>query len=145
MHRSLVLGALSGVLLVPLVASAQPASGATVSAGASAAAPGLLYKSLREGKGAQPSATDTVQVHYRGTLTNGTEFDSSYKRGEPASFPLDRVIGCWTQGVQRMKVGGKAQLTCPPALAYGSRGAGNLIPANATLLFEIELLAIKPR
>jgi FKBP-type peptidyl-prolyl cis-trans isomerase FkpA len=104
-----------------------------------------VYKSLREGKGAQPAATDTVQVHYRGTLPNGTEFDSSYKRNEPTSFPLNRVIKCWTDGVQRMKVGGKAQLTCPPELAYGSRGAGGVIPPNATLLFEIELLAINPR
>ena len=86
-----------------------------------------------------------MRVNYRGTLMDGTEFDSSYKRNEPATFPLNRVIPCWTQGVQRMKVGGKAELVCPPGLAYGERGAGGLIPPNATLRFEIELLAINPR
>ena len=84
-------------------------------------------------------------MHYRGTLPDGREFDSSYKRGEPASFPLDRVIKCWTEGVQRMKVGGKARLTCPSAIAYGERGAGGVIPPNATLHFEVELLGIGAR
>jgi FKBP-type peptidyl-prolyl cis-trans isomerase FkpA len=107
---------------------------------------GLVYRSLQEGQGASPAATDVVKVHYRGTLPDGREFDSSYKRGQPASFPLDRVIKCWTEGVQRMKVGGKARLTCPSAIAYGERGAGNgLIPPNATLLFEVELLDIGGR
>jgi FKBP-type peptidyl-prolyl cis-trans isomerase FkpA len=119
-------------------ALAQPAAPA-------ANAGGLVYKSLKEGSGASPSASDTVKVHYRGTLSDGKEFDSSHKRGEPATFPLDRVIPCWTQGVQRMKVGGKAQLTCPPAIAYGAQGAGGVIPPNATLQFEIELLEIAPR
>ena len=105
-------------------------------------ASGLVYQSLREGTGASPSATDKVQVHYRGTLPDGREFDSSYGRGRPAEFPLNRVIPCWTEGVQRMKVGGKARLTCPPSIAYGERGAGGVIPPNATLLFEIELLGI---
>jgi FKBP-type peptidyl-prolyl cis-trans isomerase FkpA len=82
-------------------------------------------------------------VHYRGTLPDGREFDSSYKRGEPIEFALDRVIACWTEGVQRMKVGGKARLTCPPAIAYGSRGAGGVIPPNATLHFEVELLGVR--
>jgi FKBP-type peptidyl-prolyl cis-trans isomerase FkpA len=82
-------------------------------------------------------------VHYKGTLPDGTEFDSSYKRGEPTEFPLNRVIKCWTEGVQKMKVGGIAKLTCPPALAYGERGAGRAVPPNATLLFEVELLAIR--
>ena len=104
---------------------------------------GLIYLSLKEGKGASPVATDTVKVHYRGTLTNGHEFDSSYKRGEPAEFPLNRVIPCWTEGVQLMKPGGKARLTCPPAIAYGERGAGGVIPPNATLQFEIELLSVR--
>jgi FKBP-type peptidyl-prolyl cis-trans isomerase FkpA len=104
---------------------------------------GLVYKSLKDGNGPHPGATDVVKVHYRGTLTNGTEFDSSYKRGSPAEFPLNRVIKCWTEGVQKMKVGGKAQLTCPPAIAYGERGTpGGPIPPNATLNFEIELLGI---
>lgn len=95
------------------------------------------------GSGAQPKATDTVKVHYRGTLANGTEFDSSIKRGMPASFPLNRVVPCWTEGLQKMKVGGKATLTCPPATAYGDRGAGGVVPPNATLTFEVELLAIE--
>jgi FKBP-type peptidyl-prolyl cis-trans isomerase FkpA len=95
------------------------------------------------GTGASPQPTQTVKVHYKGTLTNGQEFDSSYKRNAPASFPLNRVIPCWTEGVQKMKVGGKATLTCPPATAYGERGAGSAVPPNATLNFEVELLAIE--
>ena len=84
-----------------------------------------------------------MKVHYRGTLPDGKEFDSSYKRNEPAQFPLGGVIKCWTEGVQKMKVGGKAKLTCPAAIAYGEKGAGGgLIPPNATLLFEVELLGI---
>ena len=108
-----------------------------------AAGSGLIYKSLKEGSGPSPAATDVVKVHYRGTLKDGTEFDSSHKRGQPAEFPLNRVIKCWTEGVQKMKVGGKAQLTCPPGIAYGERGTpGGPIPPNATLNFEIELLGI---
>jgi FKBP-type peptidyl-prolyl cis-trans isomerase FkpA len=95
------------------------------------------------GTGANPKATDTVKVHYRGTLSDGKEFDSSYKRNAPISFPLQGVIKAWTEGVQKMKVGGKATLICPPETAYGSRGAGGVIPPNATLTFEIELLAIE--
>ena len=105
----------------------------------------LTFNDQTEGTGASPTATDAVRVHYRGTLMDGTEFDSSYKRNEPATFPLNRVIPCWTQGVQRMKVGGKAELVCPPELAYGERGAGGTIPPNATLRFEIELLGVNPR
>jgi FKBP-type peptidyl-prolyl cis-trans isomerase FkpA len=104
---------------------------------------GLVYQSLKEGTGASPGATDTVNVHYRGTLADGREFDSSHKRGQPAEFPLNRVIPCWTEGVQMMKPGGKARLTCPPAIAYGERGAGSVIPPNATLQFEIELLSVR--
>ena len=104
---------------------------------------GMVYQSLVEGKGASPKATDTVQVHYKGTFPDGKEFDSSYKRGQPTEFPLNRVIKCWTEGVQKMKVGGKAKLTCPPALAYGEKGAGGVIPPNATLQFEVELISIK--
>ncbi|MDM0011902.1 FKBP-type peptidyl-prolyl cis-trans isomerase [Variovorax sp. J22P168] len=104
---------------------------------------GLVFQSLTEGKGASPAATDVVKVHYRGTFPDGKEFDSSYKRGEPTEFPLNGVIPCWTEGVQLMKVGGKAKLTCPPGIAYGSRGAGGVIPPNATLNFEIELIAVK--
>jgi FKBP-type peptidyl-prolyl cis-trans isomerase FkpA len=106
---------------------------------------GMVYRAITEGKGASPKETDVVRVHYKGTFPDGKEFDSSYKRGQPTEFPLNRVIKCWTEGVQRMKVGGKAKLTCPPALAYGEKGAGNTIPPNATLQFEVELLAIKPQ
>jgi FKBP-type peptidyl-prolyl cis-trans isomerase FkpA len=105
---------------------------------------GLVFQSLVDGKGASPAATDVVKVHYRGTFpADGKEFDSSYKRGEPTEFPLNGVIPCWTEGVQLMKVGGKAKLTCPPAIAYGTRGAGAVIPPNATLNFEIELIGVK--
>jgi FKBP-type peptidyl-prolyl cis-trans isomerase FkpA len=104
---------------------------------------GLEYDSLKEGTGASPKASDVVRVHYRGTFMDGKEFDSSYSRGQPTEFPLDRVIPCWTEGVQLMKPGGKAKLTCPPAIAYGERGAGSVIPPNATLQFEIELIGVK--
>ncbi|MES2978508.1 MAG: FKBP-type peptidyl-prolyl cis-trans isomerase [Pseudomonadota bacterium] len=96
-----------------------------------------------DGTGAQPKASDSVKVHYRGTLADGKEFDSSYKRGSPATFPLNRVVPCWTEGLQKIKVGGKATLTCPPATAYGDRGAGGAVPPNATLTFEVELLGIE--
>jgi FKBP-type peptidyl-prolyl cis-trans isomerase FkpA len=105
---------------------------------------GMVYRSLKDGTGASPKETDVVRVHYQGTLPDGTEFDSSLKRGQPAEFPLNRVIKCWTEGVQKMKVGGKAKLTCPASVAYGERGTpGGPIPPNATLIFEVELLAIK--
>ncbi|MBA3930394.1 MAG: peptidylprolyl isomerase [Xanthomonas sp.] len=103
---------------------------------------GVTVQHLKVGEGASPKASDTVSVHYRGTLENGKEFDSSYSRNAPASFPLSRVIPCWTEGVQKMKVGGKAKLVCPPKTAYGERGAGNAVPPNATLNFEVELLSI---
>ncbi len=107
---------------------------------------GLVYQSLKEGTGAAPAPTDTVKVHYRGTFpADGKEFDSSYKRGEPTEFPLNAVIPCWTEGVGKMKPGGKAKLTCPPAIAYGARGAGGVIPPNATLNFEVELISVKGR
>jgi FKBP-type peptidyl-prolyl cis-trans isomerase FkpA len=95
------------------------------------------------GTGANPTAADTVKVHYRGTLADGKEFDSSYKRNAPISFPLRGVITAWTQGVQKMKVGGKATLICPPDTAYGARGVPGVIPPGATLTFDIELLAIE--
>ncbi len=104
---------------------------------------GVKIVHTKVGTGANPKASDTVKVHYRGTLADGKEFDSSYKRNEPATFPLGRVVPCWTQGLQKMKVGGKATLTCPPATAYGDRGAGGAVPPNATLTFEVELLAIE--
>ena len=110
--------------------------------GAVVTASGLVFLTMAEGKGAKPQATDTVKVHYRGTFPDGKEFDSSYSRGKPAEFPLNRVIPCWTEAVQLISIGGKAKLTCPSAIAYGARGAGNTIPPNATLVFEVELLGI---
>ena len=103
---------------------------------------GLIYRELTPGTGDSPKATDTVKVHYRGTLINGTEFDSSYKRNQPAQFQLNGVIKCWTEGVQKMKVGGKSKLACPSDLAYGDQGRPPMIPGGATLVFEVELLAI---
>ena len=113
--------------------------------GAIVTSSGLVYRSLKEGSGASPKASDKVTVHYKGTFPDGREFDSSYKRGQPIDFPLSGVIPCWTEGVQRIKVGGKAKLTCPPDIAYGARGAGGVIPPNATLVFEVELVAINGR
>ena len=104
-------------------------------------ASGIGVTTLKEGSGANPKASDTVKVHYRGTLENGQEFDSSYKRGQPATFPLTRVIPCWTEGVQKIKVGGKAKLVCPPNLAYGNQNVPG-IPPGSTLNFEVELLEI---
>jgi FKBP-type peptidyl-prolyl cis-trans isomerase FkpA len=103
---------------------------------------GVTVEHIKVGTGANPKASDTVTVHYRGTLDNGKEFDSSYSRNSPASFPLSRVIPCWTEGVQKIKVGGKAKLVCPAKTAYGERGAGSAVPPNATLNFEVELLSI---
>ncbi len=105
-------------------------------------ASGLVITMLKEGTGASPKSSDTVKVHYRGILADGKEFDSSYGRGQPASFPLSRVIPCWTEGVQLMKSGGKAKLVCPSQIAYGSQGIPGAIPPNATLTFEVELLEI---
>jgi FKBP-type peptidyl-prolyl cis-trans isomerase FkpA len=102
---------------------------------------GIIYRELRPGTGASPKATDTVKVNYRGTFIDGKEFDSSYSRNEPAQFPLNGVIPCWTEGLQLMKAGGKAKLVCPSNLAYGDQGRPG-IPGGATLIFEIELLDI---
>jgi FKBP-type peptidyl-prolyl cis-trans isomerase FkpA len=110
-------------------------------AGAQKTESGMVYRELNPGTGPSPQATDTVKVNYRGTLVDGTEFDSSYKRGEPTQFPLNGVIKCWTEGVQKMKVGGKSQLVCPADIAYGDGGRPG-IPGGATLVFEIELLQI---
>jgi FKBP-type peptidyl-prolyl cis-trans isomerase FkpA len=101
---------------------------------------GLIYRETKAGSGAAPSASDTVTVNYRGTLVNGTEFDSSYRRNQPTKFPLKGVIPCWTEGIQKMKVGGKATLVCPSDLAYGDRGRPPTIPGGAALIFEVELV-----
>lgn len=130
--------------LHPLLIAALGATAAVAQAQSPVTtASGLVYQSLRDGQGESPQATDTVIVHYRGTFPDGKEFDSSIARGQPAEFPLNRVIPCWTEGVQRMKPGGKAKLICPPAIAYGSRGAGKVIPPDATLHFEVELIGVR--
>ncbi|MFZ5786675.1 MAG: FKBP-type peptidyl-prolyl cis-trans isomerase [Acidobacteriota bacterium] len=122
---------------------AEFAAKAAKEKGAKKTASGLVYQELTAGTGKSPAATDTVSVHYKGTLIDGKEFDSSYKRGQPTEFPLNGVIKCWTEGVAMMKVGGKAKLVCPSDIAYGDRGAGANIPGGSTLVFEVELLGIK--
>ena len=115
---------------------------AAAEAGAKKTASGAIVKALKEGTGATPTAASTVKVHYHGTLPDGTVFDSSVKRGEPATFPLSGVIKCWTEGVQQIKVGGKSRLVCPSNIAYGDRGSPPTIKPGATLVFEVELLEI---
>jgi len=111
--------------------------------GAVKTASGLVYRSLKEGSGEKPAAASTVKVNYEGTFIDGKVFDASERHGGAATFPLNRVIRCWTEGVQMMKVGGKAQLVCPPSIAYGAAGAPGAIPPNSTLVFEVELLAVQ--
>jgi FKBP-type peptidyl-prolyl cis-trans isomerase FkpA len=123
-------------------AGADFLSKAALEKGAVKTAAGFVYQEVVPGKGAAPVATDTVKVHYKGTLTDGTVFDSSIERGQPAVFPLNQVIPCWSQGVAMMKVGGKARLVCPPEMAYGDRGAPPKIKPGSTLVFEVELLDI---
>lgn len=131
-----ILFALLATVLAAPLALAAPAAVETLPSG-------VTVQRLNQTSGAQPKASDQVKVHYRGTLENGTEFDSSYKRGEPAKFPLSRVIPCWTQGVQKLKVGEKAKLVCPPKTAYGEAGIPGTIPPNSTLNFDVELIAIE--
>jgi FKBP-type peptidyl-prolyl cis-trans isomerase FklB len=111
--------------------------------GVKTTASGLEYKMLKDGNGAQPKSTDTVTVNYRGTLIDGTEFDSSYKRGEPATFPVGGVIKGWTEALQLMKVGSKYQLFIPPNLAYGPQSPSPSIPPNSLLIFEVELMKVE--
>ena len=142
-RRTLQLSAavLAGVTSLAL---AQTAAAPAESEAATETLPsGVVVKHIKPGTGPSPKATDKVKVHYRGTLTNGTEFDSSYKRGTPATFPLNRVVACWTEGIQKLKVGEKATLTCPAATAYGSRGVAGVIPPDSVLVFEVELLGIE--
>jgi len=134
-----------------LVAEGEKKSGAAFTAkaatekGSIKTESGIVITPIKPGTGATPKATDTVKVHYHGTLTDGTVFDSSVKRGEPATFPLDKVIKCWTEGVQQIKVGGKSRLICPSNLAYGDASPpGSPIKPGSTLIFEVELLEIVP-
>lgn len=130
-------------LWIPITLALAACSATAFAAETETLPSGVKIEHTVVGTGATPNATDRVKVHYRGTLVDGKEFDSSYKRNEPAVFPLNRVVPCWTQGMQKIKVGGKAILTCPPATAYGERGAGGVVPPNATLTFVVELLAIE--
>ena len=131
-----------------VVAAAEKKSGqafldkAAAEKGATKTPAGFVITTLKPGAGESPKATDKVKVHYQGTLTDGTVFDSSFQRGEPVTFPLNQVIRCWTEGMQMMKVGGKSRLVCPSDLAYGERGAPPRIKPGATLVFEVELLEI---
>ena len=121
-----------------------PATGSEAAAGDTVVTDsGLRFTRLEEGDGARPGPRDVVRVHYHGTFEDGRVFDSSVQRGQPAVFPLDRVIPCWTEALQRMQVGGSARLVCPPEIAYGARGAPPTIPPDATLHFEVELLGIR--
>jgi len=140
--KRLIIAALALTLAVPAFAN-DTIEKAAKEKGAVKTASGMVYKSIKDGSGKAPTAASVVEVNYRGTLTDGKEFDSSYKRNQSIKFPLSRVIPCWTEGVQKMKVGGKAKLVCPPELAYGSRGAGQDVPPNATLIFEVELLGVQ--
>jgi len=124
------------------LAGKEFAAKAAAEKGSTRSASGMIYTPSKEGSGAAPQASDTVKVHYQGTLTDGKVFDSSVQRGEPATFALNQVIPCWTEGLQRMKVGGKARLVCPSDIAYGDSGRPPGIPAGATLVFEVELLDI---
>ena len=142
--KPLIIAAIATTLTFPVFAMANDTiDKAAKEKGAVKTPSGMVYKSIKDGSGKSPSASNTVEVNYRGTLPNGKEFDSSYKRKQSIQFPLAGVIPCWTEGVQKMKVGGKAQLVCPPELAYGARGAGSDVPPNATLIFEVELLDVK--
>ena len=142
--------ALLACLLALACSRSEAPAGGGADAGSQAAAPaapggsGFEITHIVEGTGPSPQPTDVVVVHYHGTFPDGTVFDSSVQRGEPAKFPLNRVIPCWTQGVAQMKVGGKAKLVCHPDTAYGARGAPPRIPPNATLNFDVELIAIEP-
>ncbi len=130
-------------IIKALIAAAAVSAGFAHAADATKYPSGLEVTITKEGNGAQPTARSVVTVNYRGTLATGQEFDSSYKRGQPASFALSRVIPCWTEGLQKIKVGSAARLLCPPGLAYGSDGVAGVVPPGATLIFEVELLDVK--
>lgn len=134
MIRTSILAALCALAALSAIAQSQPAVEVLPS--------GVRVEHVLRGQGPAPAATDKVTVHYRGTLTDGTEFDSSYQRGVPARFSLQQVIPCWTQGLQKMAEGGTAVLTCPANTAYGNRAVGNIIKPNSELRFQVELLAV---
>jgi FKBP-type peptidyl-prolyl cis-trans isomerase FkpA len=144
LRRTAIAAAVLAVSLAARAADpgAEFAEKAAKEKGAVKTASGLVYRSLKDGTGEKPTAASTVKVNYKGTFIDGKVFDASERHGGPATFPLNQVIRCWTEGVAMMKVGGKAQLVCPPAIAYGERGAPGAIPPNSTLVFEVELLAI---
>ena len=142
MRSALIWAAALVLLAVPAIADDEKADGPEGETVTTAS--GLVITELRAGTGDHPTRNSIVEVHYHGTLENGKVFDSSVERGQPARFPLSRVIPCWTEGVQRMRVGGKSRLVCPPEIAYGQRGAPPRIPPNATLRFDVELLKIVP-
>lgn len=133
---------LNQVAEIERAAGTELAAKAAAEPGAVVTDSGLVYLELMAGEGEQPKLTDVLQVHYHGTLRDGRVFDSSVERGEPAQFPLNRVINCWTEALPMMKVGGKSRLTCPSTIAYGDRGAPPMIKPGATLTFEVELLGI---
>lgn len=139
---ALLAGAASAQSPAPAATTGTTPPAAATAGTTTTTSSGLVFQLTKAGQGASPKPTDVVRVHYRGTFLDGKEFDSSHKRGQPAEFPLNRVIPCWTEGLQLMQVGASARLTCPPAIAYGARGAGNVIPPNTTLKFEVELLGI---
>lgn len=141
------IGALAAALVLGAGCGSESTPGGSGDAGgagdATSTGSGLQITEIVAGDGPSPGATDVVVVHYHGTFEDGSVFDSSVERGQKATFPLNRVIPCWTEGVQMMKVGGKSRLLCPPEIAYGARGAPPKIPPNATLTFEVELFEIK--
>lgn len=140
--RELQTERMAAALELEKTAGSEYLAKAAAEAGAQKTDSGLVYKSVTEGTGESPAPTDTVKVHYEGRLVNGKVFDSSKERDEPATFPLNGVIQCWTEGVQMMKVGGSAQLVCPPEIAYGEQGRPPQMPGGATLVFDVELLEI---
>ena len=143
MNRLIIVAIAMTITVPTFVVANDTIDNAAKEKGAVKTASGMVYKSIKDGTGNSPSSSSVVVVDYRGTLPNGYEFDSSYKSKMVTRFSLSNVIPCWTEGVQMMKVGGKAKFVCPSELAYGTRGAGRDIPPNSTLIFEIELLNVE--
>ena len=143
MNRLTIVAIAMAMSAPTFVAADDTLDNAAKEKGAVKTASGMVYRSIKDGTGASPTASSVVVVDYRGTLPNGYEFDSSYKSKLVTRFSLSDVIPCWREGVRMMKVGGKAQFVCPPELAYGSRGAGRDIPPNSTLIFEVDLINVE--